>query len=283
MEVTRVYGWKRDKNDHRDHKLRLTMKNIELPSKVDLREEFTFPEPYDQGSLGSCTANAIGFAYQYDEIIQNNSSCFMPSRLFIYYNERKMEGTIHEDSGAEIRDGIKSINTHGVCKETLWPYTIDKFTLTPTQECYDEGRKCQAVSYSRVEQDIYSIKTMIHNKRPIVFGFMVYESFESKEVSKTGMMTLPKPKKEKCCGGHAVICIGYSDEIDFKDGSKGAFIIRNSWGPDWGDKGYFYMPYKFLLNPDLASDFWVVHQVTDPILKLYHIDKPVQVTTRIDA
>jgi C1A family cysteine protease len=264
--MRRTYGWKKDKVDTRDHKLKLSGKPKLLPPVVDLRKECVFPPAYDQGELGSCTANAIGFAYQYDEIIQCNTTCFMPSRLFIYYNERAMEGTVNEDAGAEIRDGIKSINSLGVCSESIWDYNTSRFTIKPSKECYEEGTKCKSLAYSRVDQDINSLKTVLHNKRPIVFGFTVYDSFESEDVSKTGMMPVPDVKKEHCCGGHAVICVGYDDNKEFKSGSKGAFIVRNSWGSSWGDNGYFYMPYSIMTDNDMSSDFWVINQVTNPAL-----------------
>uniref|UniRef100_A0A6C0BK08 Peptidase C1A papain C-terminal domain-containing protein n=1 Tax=viral metagenome TaxID=1070528 RepID=A0A6C0BK08_9ZZZZ len=262
--MARKYGWKKDKSDARDHVLKLCRKPVQLPSCVDLRKEITLPEIYDQGDLGSCTANAIGFAYQYDEISQKNSNCFMPSRLYIYYNEREIEHTVLEDSGAELRDGMKSINRDGVCQEPSWPYVINRFTQKPTKECYDEGKKCKSVSYSHVEQDIISLKTVLNHKLPIIFGFIVYESFESEIVAKTGIMPMPKTQNEPCLGGHAVVCVGYDDDKIMGDGNKGAMIIRNSWGHGWGDQGYFYMPYDFITNPQFASDFWVLNQVTNP-------------------
>ena len=108
------YGWKKDKpnsdDEYHNFVVSATLDNIKL---VDLRS--TCPAVYDQDKLGSCTANAIAAAYEYDQIKQNEKDVFIPSRLFIYYNERKMEGSIDTDSGAEIRDGIKSINVDGVC------------------------------------------------------------------------------------------------------------------------------------------------------------------------
>jgi C1A family cysteine protease len=262
--MRRVYGWKKDKPDLRDHQLKLAGKPRALPPKVDLRTVIKCPKPYDQGELGSCTANAISFAYQYDELLQNNTQCFMPSRLFIYYNERAMEGTISEDSGAELRDGIKSINSQGVCEESSWPYEITQFTLKPPPVCYVEGSNCKSVAYSRVTQDQSAIKTVLANQRPIVFGFTVYESFESETVAHTGLMPIPHTKTEKCLGGHAVVCVGYDDDQIMADGSKGGFIIRNSWGSSWGIEGYFYMPYSILVDSTLSSDLWVVTQVTNP-------------------
>jgi len=260
--MNRAYGWVKDKQDHRDLKCKLSGKS-DFPPMVDLRNEFKFPDVYDQGHLGSCTAQAIGFVYQYDEIFQHNTCCFMPSRLFIYYNERSLEGTINEDSGASIRDGIKTINSIGVCEEKLHPYEIEKFTTRPSKVCYDEAAKCKALEYSRVDQDLNSIKEILNSKRPIVFGFRVYESFESHEVAKSGIMPQPNVKKERLLGGHAVVCVGYDDE-------KKTFIIRNSWGAGWGDNGYFHMPYSVLCDTEMSADLWVVKKVSDPVLKSWN-------------
>lgn len=252
VESQYKYGWVRDKPDERDY--RKTFNHfMDTPNTVDLRNKC--PSVYDQGKLGSCTANGIGFLYHFDELKQNTKSIFMPSRLFIYYNEREMEGTVNQDSGAEVRDGIKSICKQGVCHETLWPYDISKFTEKPTEECYEEGKKCHSIKYSRVEQSLHQMKAALNSGFPVTFGFLVYESFESQEVADTGIMPFPKPD-EKVLGGHCVAAVGYDDE-------RRVFIVRNSWGDSWGDKGYFYMPYDFLLSGSQASDFWIVESVTD--------------------
>lgn len=250
----RAYGWTRDKPDERDlESLFAFHKSHVNISSVDMREKS--PPVYDQGNLGSCTANGIGFCYQYDEMKQDNYNNFVPSRLFIYYNEREKEGTVKTDSGASVRDGIKCINILGVCDETLWPYDIAKFTVKPSQICYDEGKKAHAVKYHRVKHTLEQLKLALVHGYPVVFGFDVYESFESEEVAKTGIMPYPKPT-EKMLGGHCVALVGYDD-------SKEMFIVRNSWGSEWGDKGYFYMPYSYATSKH-ASDFWTVTSVTDP-------------------
>lgn len=252
---TNKYGWRRDKPDERDviaHFSKNKAKYFNGISDVDLRPKC--PAVYDQGQLGSCTANGIGAVYQFDESKQGNTSDFVPSRLFIYYNERAMEGTVSQDAGAEIRDGIKSINTTGVCPETDWPYDISKFTYKPTQNCYDIAKNDRSLKYRRVQQSLDQIKLALSEGFPIVFGFMVYSSFESQQVSETGIVPYPKPD-ETLLGGHCVVIVG------FKEKEK-QFIVRNSWGASWGDEGYCYFPYKFILNPNLASDFWIVESVT---------------------
>lgn len=248
------YGWKKDTpnpyDEFHNFVVSTTLDNIKL---VDLRS--TCPAIYNQDKLGSCTANAIAAAYEYDEIKQNEKNIFIPSRLFIYYNERKIEKTVDTDSGAEIRDGIKSISIDGVCSEDLWNYDITKFTVCPTQNCYDEAKQHKSIEYKRVIQSLEQFKKCLIEGYPIVFGFNVYSSFESQEVVETGIMPMPK-EGEELLGGHAVCAVGFDD-------NKQVFIVRNSWGDSWGDKGYFYMPYSFITNTSQCSDFWTVRKIKD--------------------
>lgn len=244
------YTWKPDIPDHRDYTY--STGNATIPSKIDLSDKF--PEVYDQGDLGSCTGNAIAGSIEYEQIKKADPTYFVPSRLFIYYNERLIEGTVKEDSGAMIRDGLKSVANQGVCHESTWPYTVSKFKRKPTKKAYTEATKYTAKVYSRVSQDIMSLKACLANGDPFVFGFSVYESFESPEVAKTGILNMPG-KSEKLLGGHAVVCVGYDD-------STSRFKVRNSWGSDWGDNGYFTMPYDYLTNRNLADDLWVIKDVS---------------------
>jgi C1A family cysteine protease len=251
-KITR-FGWLPDLPDHRDY-IYSAPKPVmaKLPSKVDLRTKC--PKVYDQGQLGSCTANAIGAAFEF-ELIKQKAKDFIPSRLFIYYNERVIEHSVNSDSGAMIRDGIKSINKQGVCPEPMWPYIISKFTKKPDAKCYKEALKHQALLYQRIPRKIESMKGCLAEGYPFVFGFTVYDAFESDAVAKNGVLNMPK-KNESECGGHAVLAVGYDD-------ASGRFIVRNSWGKDWGKKGYFTMPYDYLKEENLADDFWSIRLVEE--------------------
>jgi C1A family cysteine protease len=212
------------------------------------------PPVYDQGQLGSCTANSIGAILELNERKQEEKDAATPSRLFIYYNERVMEGTVSEDSGAEIRDGIKSVAQLGAPPETSWPYDVTKFSKKPTAKVYSQAKKHLALRYARVLQDTVPLQTVLAGGEAISFGFTVYSSFET-DVGSDGIVPMPQPN-EKVLGGHAVVAIGYKQ-------IKGQlyFECRNSWGTDWGDEGHFWMPSSYITSSSLASDFWVINQV----------------------
>lgn len=242
------YGWVPDIPDRRDFYHLTRVDFAQLPSQVDLRDRC--PPVYDQGELGSCTANAIGAAIQFN-LLKQGKEDFIPSRLFIYYNERDIERSIGQDAGAMIRDGIKSVNVLGACNETLWPYDITKFTHKPSEESYTDAELHQALLYARVRQDnVGYLKAVLASGFPFVFGFSVYQSFESQEVASTGHAPLPTDNEEML-GGHAVLCVGY-------DNANNWFIVRNSWGSGWGDKGYFTLPYEYLTDKNLSDDMWVI-------------------------
>ena len=243
------YGWRRDLPDARDHVLGLRAAAI-LPRHVDLRATPYMPTVYQQGSLGSCTANGVGMCVQYDRRKLGLTPDFVPSRLQIYYDEREIEGTTAYDSGAQIRDGIKVVARNGAAPETLWPYFPLKFTEKPTAQVYGEAARHKAVQYARVEQSSSALKACLAQHLPVVFGFSVYESFESSGVANTGMVPMPDFSMERIVGGHCVVLVGYT--------SRSLFIVRNSWGREWGDDGYCYFPELFVTNPNLSSDFWVV-------------------------
>ncbi|HUL44312.1 MAG TPA: C1 family peptidase [Bacteroidota bacterium] len=246
------FGWVPDIPDHRDHLYAAPIEWLaKLPAKTDLRTKC--PPVYDQGQLGSCTANAIAAAIEFDQMKQKIRKHFLPSRLFIYYNERVMEGTVDSDSGAQIRDGIKSVGKQGDCPEKLWPYDIERFDMKPSGRCYKNAVHHKAVLYQRVSRLLNQMKGCLASGYPFVFGFSVYESFMSNVVAKTGHAPMPSPN-EHLEGGHAVTAVGYDDINQW-------FIVRNSWGTGWGLKGYFTMPYSYLIDENLADDFWTIRAV----------------------
>ncbi len=250
------YGWVPDLPDARDFAFAAPEAVLaSLPSSVDLRAQC--PAIYDQGQLGSCTANAIGAAFEFAQIKEEMTD-FIPSRLFIYYNERQIEGTVDQDAGAMIRDGIKSVHRLGVCPEDTWAYDIARFAEKPPQAAYTQAQDHQATVYRRVQHTLPQMQGALAAGIPIVFGFSVYESFESQDVARSGIVPLPQ-RSERLLGGHAVVAVGYDDATQ-------RFIVRNSWGTGWGMNGYCTMPYAYLIDRSLASDFWAIYAVEKPAL-----------------
>ena len=245
------FGWVPDLPDQRDFMYAAPAPfQSNTPPSVDLSKQC--PPPYDQGQLGSCTANAIAGAIEFDQIKADLKE-FTPSRLFIYYNERAMEGTINSDSGAQIRDGIKVVATLGAPPEKDWPYNIAKFSQKPPAAAFNDAKQHLVVLYQRLIQDLGTLKGCLASGFPFVFGFTCYESFESQAVAKSGILPMPA-SGEKVVGGHAVLCVGYNDKTRM-------FLVRNSWGKTWGLKGYFKMPYAYMTDAKLVSDLWTVRSV----------------------
>lgn len=256
IRKTSKYGWKRDLPDRRDIWLRIPA--VQTFAQVDLRNQW-MPKVYNQGSLGSCTANAIAGAFEYDQKKQELED-FMPSRLFIYFNERAIEGTVDQDSGASIRDGMKVLNKLGVCPEKDCPYQVEYFNIKPAESAYIDAQKHKSLSYKRIRPNVRDFRTCLHFGFPIIFGFSVPESFESSGISTTGVMKMPDPN-EKVLGGHAVLACGYDDNKEI-DGEKGFVLVRNSWSSDWGQGGYFWMPYSFI-NATTCDDCWILQRVVE--------------------
>jgi C1A family cysteine protease len=237
------FGWKPQKPDIRDYKFSPLTTATVLPPRVDLRP--LCPPVVDQGQLGSCTGNAIAAAHHFAQLKQGEKA-FAPSRLFIYYNERVIEGTVKQDAGAEIRDGFKSIAQQGVCRESCWQYNISKFARKPPKSCYTQAAKHKAVQYLAVTPTLNQLKGCLADGYPFVFGFTVYASFE--DIGSDGLVPMPT-LSEQMLGGHAVAAVGYDDGMQ-------RFIVRNSWSAAWGDGGYCYFPYPYLTNAQLSGDFW---------------------------
>ncbi|SRR5258708_5273184 len=244
------YGWVPDLPDQRDFAYAKLVPVIpSLPREIDLRSNCSPVE--DQGNLGSCTANALvgNLEFLKKKSLQKIINF---SRLFLYYNERAIRKMQESDSGASLRDGIKTLVKAGDCLETQWPYDIVRFSVKPEDAAYTQALEYQITGYYRIAS-LNEMKHTLSLGFPFVFGFAVYESFESSDVAKTGVVPLPTPT-ERMIGGHAVMAVGYDD-------ARESFLVRNSWGPSWGDKGYCSMPYAYLTNATLSSDFWTVRDM----------------------
>jgi len=223
--------------------IKLTPLVSKVPVTFDLRNKL--PPVYDQGSLGSCTANALCGAYA---ILDPN---FNGSRLFLYYNERILENTVSYDSGAYLYDGVKSLIKNGICSEIDWPYIISKFKTKPSDICYKNALDHQTLKAENVRQTLDCMKQVISLGLPFVVGIRVYNSFETANVTSTGVIPMPL-KRDRLLGGHAVLVCGYNSKY---------WIFRNSWGVDWGVRGYGYLPLEYLTNKNLSSDIWCISKI----------------------
>lgn len=251
-------NWVRDLPDHRDWSYHAP--RLEIPKRVDLRPLCS--PVVDQGQIGSCTGNALAGCFEFLEIKENADPHYGPeeflnnhfdpvSRLFIYWNERVLDGTTDQDAGAQIRDGVKTLNQIGACREKRWGYSKANLFRKPGKMAFAESRGHQISEYRRIGR-LDDMKSCLAEGFPFVFGFTVFESFESDEVAKTGLMPMPK-RGESVLGGHAVMAVGYEEPTQ-------RVIIRNSWGTGWGDQGYFYMPYSFIGNARYADDMWTIRK-----------------------
>lgn len=253
------FGWHRDKPDHRDRVLSLAPQPLEsFPPSYALAAPFVF----DQGQLGSCTANATATVYEMIQLAEMPADAAPGSRLALYYWSRYDQGTVTSDSGATIRGAMRAAAVHGMCRETTWPYVVAKFKSKPNMSARAEESKhvMGTAAYARVLPEtmaagaarLAAVKTAIQAGHPIAFGFSVPNSFMSQQVASTGIMPMPV-SGEQVVGGHAVTIIGWDD-------SKQAFLIKNSWGTGWGQHGNFWMPYAFLTDPNWCSDFWTIYK-----------------------
>jgi C1A family cysteine protease len=243
------YGWKPSLPDARDHIADAS--ELSVLDEVDPRAEL--PDVFDQGQLGSCTANAVAAAVEYDAKLNGADPGFL-SRLWIYYYERKLEGApANQDTGAYGRDGFKVCQKLGVPLEADWPYDTTKFSDEPPTSLDAEAAQHRISNYRVVPRNVDSMKAVLSNRQTIAFGFSVYESFESQQVAQTGVVPLPT-RNEKQLGGHEVLLVGYlKAEPNYG-------LVRNSWGTGWGIKGYFLMPWAYILDANLASDFRTIRR-----------------------
>jgi len=243
--VKRKYAWKPDIPDHRDRLFEEV--KLRRPKKVDRLGLGNQIE--DQGDLGSCTGNAVTSAIEIVTKVPHSLS-----RLMCYYGGRRIENTLNEDSGCQIRDVIKSVQDVGVCKEELYPYDIKSFTKHPSLAAKRDALNVIPLikSYTRVTS-LNQVKNALARGLPVIFGFVVPVWFPSPEVRTTGWVPMPK-EEDKVLGGHAVTAVGYDDTVD-----EPFIWVRNSWGPKWGIDGYFKMDQEWFMDlRGLVDDMWVI-------------------------
>ena len=244
------YGVHADEPDSRDHPYVDTLgTSRDLPKVVDLRAEIA--TVVAQGDLQSCTACAVTSAMAFRPAHTGRALTFSP--LFLYYTERTLRREIGKNAGGSVRDACKAAARWGACTERSWPYRPDQVENKPPARAYTQARKYRIPSYERLPQDAAELRRCLAHGSPFVFAFSAYTGFESQQVGRTGRLRMPG--RERFLGNHAVLCVGY-DDVDKQ------FLVLNSWGREWGMKGYFSMPYRYLLDPDLTRDCWVLRRAT---------------------
>jgi C1A family cysteine protease len=252
-----VYNQKKNEQDQRDFKFMVSLAEdgvLSLPVKFDLRKTGCVPPVLDQLALGSCCPNELSNAMKFclkkkiQETDANPKTLFQPSRLYMYYFARIVDGSsVLEDTGITIKGGMKAIQKYGCCTEVLLPYDITQFTRRPSIKCcMDARRHSLNFQYLFVDQTLDLIKQAIL-LCPVVLGILIYETFESENCIETGKIPMPNIETEQLLGGHCVALYGWNDE-------NKTFLMMNSWGTTVGDKGYFYIPYDYVLDNNLAWD-----------------------------
>lgn len=238
------------KCDKRPYSKKLVINTTaKVPDIIDLRPKC--PPIYDQKTLGSCTANGAVAAYQFDK------PEFYGSRLFLYYCERQADGDVETDGGSTVTQAMNCLGEKGLCSEEDWPYDVEKFATKPLKKCFIDAKQHKASNFYSLYPSHENLQKALHvNQKPIVFGMAVYPSFMTEEVAKTGIVPMPS-EDEQIVGFHCVNLCGV-------DRNKKHYIVRNSWGEKWGDKGYFYLPIEYVEDVNICSDFWQLLTVEEP-------------------
>lgn len=245
--MPRLYGWKKGPEDSRDLVFGAGKPVFGLPSSVDLSP--LMPPVYDQLNTNTCTGQATAAAIHYAMKFAKMPD-FAPSRLFPYYNARVLEESASQDSGAVIRDILKGLNTYGFISEQEWPFQEEKIVNAPPLSIYTNALANRIKLYAMVDNhNLSAVKLALVHGFPLIFGMQVYSGFESEQTAKSGILVYPTAA-ERLLGGHAVLLCGYDEPTE-------TFLVRNSWGEGWGQKGYFRMPYEYLTGY-FCSDFWML-------------------------
>lgn len=255
-----------DVPDERDVQYVASVEMANLPESVDLRP--LCPPVYEQGNLESCTANAIGAAIEYNQM-HTGKQGFVPSRLFIYYNERVLEGTIKQDAGATIRNGIKTVTRLGAPPEEVWPYNESAVFTQPHPDAYAAAKLDLVTVYRRVGQTLPLMQACLAEGFPIVFRYTCFPSMD--HTWDDGVIPMPGPTEPED-GGHCMLIVGYKN-------ANRTFLVRNSWGTNWGQQGYGTMPYDYILSPKWTTDLWTIRCVTERAAKPLNTAFPMPETS----
>jgi len=237
-----------------------------LPAAVDLRTLVPAADwpVWDQGGPPSCTAHAVAGVTLFEMIVAKRTPLFQPSRLFLYYCERVLEKDVASEADCFVIDGAQVVLDRGVCADVpapgvpsgaVWLYDPSEFATKPPATCFDFARGWRASSAKYVAEESANLRGCLAEGHPFTICIRMFPSFDSGAT--TGDIPMPtaaeRPNPE---GGHAMAVVGYDD-------AKGRFLVRNSFGPTWGDGGYGTLPYEYVFASDLADSFWTLRFATD--------------------
>lgn len=249
-------GWLPQLPNHSDYQFLPTVAAQARPKSVAL--DVSKIPVLNQGQQGSCTGHGTSGVVMFDQQKQGET-VVVPSREFIYYNARVYEGTQNEDSGAQVRDAVKVVAKLGVPADSDFPYNDQVYDVKPSKQAYTDAVKQEALVYEAVQYG--HLDQAIASGFPFVFGFTVFESFESEEVASTGIVPIPE-QGEQVLGGHCVWSWGYNSSYSqtLNGMPPRTKACRNSWDTTWGDNGNFYLPQAYF-DMGLCSDFWVIRRL----------------------
>jgi C1A family cysteine protease len=247
----RKYGWVKNREDSRDFVYAVD-KPVDLTVPVDITA--SMPPVWDQGEFSSCTAHGTGCAVWV--ALSGEKKVFnMPSRMFVWYQARKLEGTTAKDCGAQVRDAIKGVVNYGCPEESMWDYKPEHVSLEPLATIYTDASLHKVVTYRAVAQQLNDIVTALSEGYPVVFGFLVDPYFETPAMEQTGFLPYPQNIYTTAwLGGHCCVLVAF-------DPVRQAFKVRNSWGSGWCENGYFWMAASYILDSRICSDLWILENV----------------------
>ena len=240
------------------HDLKMNLEQGELPAKADLSR--LSPEIYAQGDLGSCVSNSLSMAWRMTRLAHNDKSYvrivvtgykdMRPSRLYVYFNAKMIEGTpVRSDTGCTVHGALLGVGKNRTCDEEKWGYEMGNFGVQPSLEAYVNASNHSEMSYNKIIHTLDSLKYSISQGKPVMFGAVIFKSCKTRKVMHSGMIPTPVAVLDMPLGGHCMLIVGYDDE-------KKLFKIQNSWGKIWGDSGFGYMGYEYILNKNFCGDFW---------------------------
>ena len=237
-----------------------------VPSSVDLRDQFTAVK--DQGEMGACSAFSLVGIFEY--ILKKNQQPDVDlSEQFVYFNARNSKGNSNRDSGTSLYDVIQTLKKDGVCLEQYFPYNPDNVAQEPPVEAYDDAKNRTLIKAKRVLVNLHDIKSAVCEGYPVAVSFKIFDSFHPCK----GFIRIPTESEilNEKSGNHVMVICGYDDENHF-------FVVRNSWGYDFGDKGYCYIPYGYIENEDLINSACIITEISDTKLQVKGRDRKAVVS-----